>query len=76
MGEDIGAMAVEDGAGAQATDHSKEGELSEVKEGCERETTTYKVDNRFRGSLVEPLEVLEADFIVMVEDILLCFAGN
>ena len=40
MGEDIGAMAVEDGAGAQAADHSKEGELSEVKEGCERETAT------------------------------------
>ena len=40
MGEDIGAMAVEDGAGTQAADHSKEGELSEVKEGCERETTT------------------------------------
>ena len=48
MGKDIGAMAVKDGAGAQATDHSKEGELSEVKEGCERETTTKKIDNRFR----------------------------
>ena len=32
--------------------------------------------NRFRGSLVESLEALEADFIVVVEDFLLCFAEN
>ena len=40
MGEDIGAMTVEDGAGPQAADHSKKRELSEVKESSERKTTT------------------------------------
>ena len=58
MGKNIGAMAMKDGAGAQVADHSKEGELSEVKEGSKRKATTKKIDNRFRGGFVEPLEAL------------------
>ena len=76
MGEDIGAVAVKDVAGAQAADHSKQGELPEVQESSERKTTAKEVDNRFRGSFVEPLEAPETDFVVVVEDILLCFAEN
>ena len=58
MGENIGAMAVKDGAGAQAADHSKEGELSEVKEGSKGKATSKKIDNRFWGSFLESLEAL------------------